>query len=522
MSFCGQSSVPGCGAAALHIWESTAPIPAMSFQPTSLDFGCPVYGCDFVGNDRVVVAGGGGEGRHGIANKLAILQTRPALAVQVELELDNNQDNPTSVCYAQDNKQNSLIYVGINESSAKISEGRGNAHFRVFEHVVGQDGNDPVTDKGSLMQVGALDLMLSKDVEQYQKQTRVKGRYAVFTCKDTVYVVEGSKTSPGAGHVLYQKTSPNGEDITDISISHDARYIAYTTAKQVVLMDTKSGTVKQELTPPPQSNAEYVRAQFSGNSDALVAVLNYKTGKKGIVLCKYDRRVDGIGRTPPQTTSSSSLEKEKKKDTKGETKTTDSSAADQEKEDLVRRVQETAEQAREVVKDAVEGASEMTRSAIPVLSTSTSESSGADLKWTLCALKKSGAVRAARCMVVSKDYIFVDTPDFGVATYSNRNLAHLKTVNRLHAFAITDMTVNATQTQLVTVSAANTVSVMELPEKVMYKGGIKSLLVALLSLLVLLILAIVLERMMRKQIVDDLVENSSMLQDDAFDVMDGE
>lgn len=475
----------------------------MSLQTSQLNVGCPVYGCDFIGNDQVIIGGGGGEGRNGIGNKLAILSTRPTLAVESELELDSNHDNPTSVCYSS---STGLIYAGINEGSAKIKEGKGNAHFRVFST---NDKDSKSKAHRELQAVGALDLLLSKDPEQYQKQTRVRGRYAAFTCEDSVYVVElgrpaessssstttnATTSSVGTTELVYKKSSPNGEDISDISFSPDGKLLIYTTPKAVSIIETKTGHVVQELERPGgETSAEFCRAQFVDNTNtsgpkAIIAVLNNKTAKRGIVLCKFEPRTDGIGRRPlPELP----LEKKQPETTEKEK----DNSCDQEAETLTKKAKDTI-----------------------VASVQSTEPT----KWSLCALKKTGAVRAARCLSVSKDYIVVDTPDFGVSIFSTRNLAHLKTLNRLHGFAITDMAINASQTQVVTVSAANTVTVIDLPEQVMYKGGIQSLLVALLALLLLLILAILLERMMRRQIVDDLVESSSMLQDDAFDIMDGE
>lgn len=74
-----------------------------------LDVGYPVFAAQFLTDERLVIAGGGGEGNNGIKNKISVLDvdfdatsdagnnSKTPLLISTEVELAGTEDNPTSI-----------------------------------------------------------------------------------------------------------------------------------------------------------------------------------------------------------------------------------------------------------------------------------------------------------------------------------------------------------------------------------------------------------------------------------------
>lgn len=78
-----------------------------------LDVGYPVFAAKFLSDDRLVIAGGGGEGNNGIRNKISVLDvdldaaasssvTKKPIQISTEVELPRSEDNPTSIDISQE------------------------------------------------------------------------------------------------------------------------------------------------------------------------------------------------------------------------------------------------------------------------------------------------------------------------------------------------------------------------------------------------------------------------------------
>jgi len=134
----------------------------------------PVYAVDFLSEDVVVYAGGGGVGRSGVKNVIRTVRIVPAEQTVKELnrlELTREEDAP--MCLAA-NKSLGKLACGINSIPAKVKEGK-NESLRIFDYEL----NDAADTKEKEEQAPepsatvtfskAAPSLLFKDPEQYQK-----------------------------------------------------------------------------------------------------------------------------------------------------------------------------------------------------------------------------------------------------------------------------------------------------------------------------------------------------------------
>ena len=103
----------------------------MKFETVVVDIGYPLYCTNFIGENTILVGGGGGEGDNGIPNNLTsvVLSEINGLNLKIKDEYDvgNNDNSPT----AMDTNMN-VILLGCNENSKKIEQSKENNHLRHF------------------------------------------------------------------------------------------------------------------------------------------------------------------------------------------------------------------------------------------------------------------------------------------------------------------------------------------------------------------------------------------------------
>ncbi|KAH8894856.1 hypothetical protein GQ53DRAFT_67408 [Thozetella sp. PMI_491] len=134
----------------------------------------PLYGCEFDPQDanRLIVAGGGGEGRSGVGNKISLLDvTQPdAIATSSELELSRDEDNPTTLAVGLRKGKATLVYAGINSGEESIKKGK-NEHFRVFG--VDQPSKANAVIGPRIGELSRSSLFASSDIGAYQRLLRI-------------------------------------------------------------------------------------------------------------------------------------------------------------------------------------------------------------------------------------------------------------------------------------------------------------------------------------------------------------
>lgn len=98
----------------------------------SINLGSPIYCAVFIDNDRIVLGGGGGSSKSGIANKLWLIELKPKTKEHIVLHeygLPPGSDSPMSIDL---DRSTGLLLSGINSPPAELKAGR-NQHLRTFK-----------------------------------------------------------------------------------------------------------------------------------------------------------------------------------------------------------------------------------------------------------------------------------------------------------------------------------------------------------------------------------------------------
>ncbi|KAI0528110.1 hypothetical protein F5B22DRAFT_20532 [Xylaria bambusicola] len=155
----------------------------------SIQLPYPLYCCDFVDPDRLVVAGGGGPGRNGVGNKITLLDTSDAtqLTELSELELCPNEDSVMSLAVVGPQKEKPAtvtVFAGVNSSPDDVNKGQ-NKHMRAL--TITQPGKSAKTGGVKISEVARDALFVHRDKDTYQRILRLSPPH------------EGLKSSPRLG-----------------------------------------------------------------------------------------------------------------------------------------------------------------------------------------------------------------------------------------------------------------------------------------------------------------------------------
>ncbi|KAI9679055.1 MAG: hypothetical protein M1829_001725 [Trizodia sp. TS-e1964] len=133
----------------------------------------PLYCADFNPEDPgyLVVAGGGGESKSGVKNKITLLDTssQTHLVAIADVELSQSEDNVTSLAAQVNSKGALTIFAGINSSStATINE-----HFRSFIATCSAAGSTATEARAKIEPIAKASLFTPSGLETYQRITRL-------------------------------------------------------------------------------------------------------------------------------------------------------------------------------------------------------------------------------------------------------------------------------------------------------------------------------------------------------------
>ncbi|KAK6405468.1 hypothetical protein LTR95_018760, partial [Oleoguttula sp. CCFEE 5521] len=107
--------------------------PRSSYAKATLPF--PIFAAEFDPYNRgyLVVGGGGGEGRSGVPNQIAVLDVsnRANIATAIEVDLSRDEDSVQSLASLA-TKDGLITFAGVNSSQAEQNAGK-NEHLRSFE-----------------------------------------------------------------------------------------------------------------------------------------------------------------------------------------------------------------------------------------------------------------------------------------------------------------------------------------------------------------------------------------------------
>ncbi|OJJ96737.1 hypothetical protein ASPACDRAFT_1873892 [Aspergillus aculeatus ATCC 16872] len=108
---------------------------APSIPSAKLTLSCPLFAADFDPRNPgfLLVAGGGGEGRSGVGNKIVLLDSskRHTLSPVVDIDLSRDEDSVTSLAAALPTEDSVIALAGIN-SSVEEQKRDNNQHLRSF------------------------------------------------------------------------------------------------------------------------------------------------------------------------------------------------------------------------------------------------------------------------------------------------------------------------------------------------------------------------------------------------------
>ncbi|WQF76408.1 Putative WD40/YVTN repeat-like-containing domain superfamily [Colletotrichum destructivum] len=108
---------------------------ASPFETAKINLDYLPYACEFDPQDanRLVVGGGGGANRSGVANKITVIDAsaKDELRISGEADLSRNEDSVMTLAIGPKKGRTSHVYAGINSSPADVEKGK-NEHFRVF------------------------------------------------------------------------------------------------------------------------------------------------------------------------------------------------------------------------------------------------------------------------------------------------------------------------------------------------------------------------------------------------------
>ncbi|GJJ68831.1 prolactin regulatory element-binding protein [Entomortierella parvispora] len=202
----------------------------------SFKAGIPIFCVGFTRDDHLILGGGGGSGRSGVANKIAIYKvdaTAKTLTVVSERVLSREEDAPMSLSV---HPKEATMAFGINSATNKIEAGE-NENCRVFEY--SDEKIEPVHNKGTLA---------SRLPYDYQKVTRFNKDGTVLATGGTDGVI-ALLNYPALTPVM-PVTQFKGHEILDLDFSADGAHLAAVSEMNLWIISAETGRVLEVITNP--------------------------------------------------------------------------------------------------------------------------------------------------------------------------------------------------------------------------------------------------------------------------------
>ncbi|KAJ2162483.1 hypothetical protein GGF46_000614 [Coemansia sp. RSA 552] len=227
-----------------------------TLERLSLDAGFPIAAIAVTAANKIVLGGGGGPGRSGVQNKLAIYSTptQKGLKKVAELVLSSTEDAPT--CLAAHPKDEALV-ASVNQDKETIEAGKNN-NCRVFT----------VASKKVKAGKSTSSICSTSDME-YQKSV-------VFSPSGRL--VAGGATDGTLAVLEYPSLRPQFpfvdavDEINDVDFSGDSAWVvAVTDAELKVLAVSDAGLVKSIEQPHTQGEDAVFRfARFGRGQGSIM------------------------------------------------------------------------------------------------------------------------------------------------------------------------------------------------------------------------------------------------------------
>lgn len=248
---------------------------APSISSAELRLSYPLYACDFDPQDanRLLVGGGGGEGRSGVANKISVLDVSHQDAIQIDSEIDlgRHEDSVNTIAVGQRRRNSILVYAGINSSSAEIEKGK-NEHFRVFSAELPSKTKAKAAGP-KISELSRTSLFSSKDKDTYQRVLRISqpspgpnqiGAVATGSAKDAqiaIFDIPASGSAPKLRGRL--ELDKEAVDLDVLQVAEDEYQLLYCTGYDMYLMNIgKTTTEPYNVFTMPTDESTEQRPQF--------------------------------------------------------------------------------------------------------------------------------------------------------------------------------------------------------------------------------------------------------------------
>ncbi|KAJ2001410.1 hypothetical protein GGI04_003749 [Coemansia thaxteri] len=247
------------------------------------EVGFPISCIGVTVNNEVVLGGGGGPGRSGVKNKLAVYSIDGAelrLNRTSEAILSSSEDAPT--CLAIHPKERALV-CSINASKEDIQKG-GNSNCRVFE-------------------------LAKKSIKAGSKATKTICSTSDFDYQKCIAIdppgklVAGGSTDGTLAVVQYpslRQAFPFVEaagEVNDVDFNSSGKWLAVATDKELKVISTKDGSLVQNIDEPHTASGQpavFRFAKFGTSSksklksgvelkNVLYTVLNTKSRKQAYI-----------------------------------------------------------------------------------------------------------------------------------------------------------------------------------------------------------------------------------------------
>ncbi|GMG17463.1 unnamed protein product [[Candida] boidinii] len=236
----------------------------------SYDVGYPIYGAKFVEDSTLVVAGGGGEGKNGIPNRMTALIINPDKPKKPIKKFRESQLAEDEDCAMSMDANSNVILLGVNQNSSMIKKGT-NTHLRKYKYV-----------NQHLKHVASAQISPNKDSSIYQKLTYVSpdGSYGVIAMSDdpsSLYVVDTNDLSE-------KFKIATGGDVKDICISPDGKMLCYITSTVFEAISTITG--RPVFRKDDFKEFSLSKIEFLDNNNVIFASVP-KNGSGGIILSEF-------------------------------------------------------------------------------------------------------------------------------------------------------------------------------------------------------------------------------------------
>ncbi|ORY70004.1 uncharacterized protein BCR38DRAFT_420729 [Pseudomassariella vexata] len=143
-------------------------------RSASIALSCPLWACDFDDSNHLIVGGGGGAGKHGVGNKITLLDVSDESEIvnAGDIELSKNEDNVQTLAVGPRKDRNLTVFAGVNSSVEELRKGN-NQHFRVFGVALPGRSAKSGGVSGKFSELARESLFSHKDESTYQRLLRL-------------------------------------------------------------------------------------------------------------------------------------------------------------------------------------------------------------------------------------------------------------------------------------------------------------------------------------------------------------